>query len=81
MNKKIFSIAVFHFLTISAFSQTTPSIEKALADPKRAENEAKADVYIQPKQRISDSMQTTNNVSVKKGSRKTKHCSRKPSRS
>jgi hypothetical protein len=57
MNKKIILIATFSIMTAVAFSQTTSRGEKALADPKRAENSAKADVYIL-KHQISDSVQT-----------------------
>jgi len=47
-------------MTASAFSQSKPhpAIDKALHDPKRAENSAKADVYVQPKHVISDSVKT-----------------------
>lgn len=40
-----------------AFSQTQSSIAKALQDSKRAENSAKADVYVQPKHVIHDTAQ------------------------
>ena len=45
-------------ITISAFSQNT-AVEKALNDPNRAEKEAKADVFIQQKKILSDSMRIT----------------------
>jgi len=56
MFKRIFIITTFHLMAHAAFSQIHPQIEKALAHPKRAENEAKADVYIHRKPVIHDSI-------------------------
>lgn len=41
-------------MTVAMHAQTLPAIEKALKDPKRAENEAKAEVLLIDKYRIFD---------------------------
>jgi len=47
-----------NLISLSLFAQTKENkIEKAIKDPKREENSAKADVYIQNKKIISDSTQ------------------------
>ncbi len=53
----IFFLAM-NLISLSLFAQTKENkIEKAIKDPKREENAAKADVYIQNKKVISDSTQ------------------------
>ena len=56
MNKGIgILIAIMSFSVLSVLAQKVPGrIEQAAKDPKRAENAAKADVYILDKRRISD---------------------------
>ncbi len=65
--------------SFSLFAQTKEhAIEKALKDPKREENAAKADVYIQGKKIISDSAQLQTGVkseAITKNKRK-KSCKR-----
>lgn len=78
MKKTLFLISVFSFMTGAAFSQTNPRIEKAIQDPNRAQNEAKADVYIQKKTIVSDSTQGTENT-PKVAQKKKRSCKRKPS--
>ena len=58
MYKKIVLFAAFIISTAAAFSQANPRIEKALRDPNRTSNEAKADVYVQSKT-ITDTVQHT----------------------
>lgn len=77
MYKKIFIITTFLFMAVSGFSQTNPQIEKALNDPKRAEKEAKADVYIQKNNVITDSVQTNSAVNNKISTKKKRNCKRK----
>lgn len=79
MYKKFFIIAAFNIIAGSAFSQTTPQIEKALNDRNRAENEAKADVYIQRKKMITDSTQTAVNANTKTAAKKKRRCNQKSS--
>lgn len=56
----IFFLAM-NLISLSLFAQTKENkIEKAIKDPKREENAAKADVYIQNKKIISDSTQLQN---------------------
>jgi hypothetical protein len=53
----IFFLAM-NLISLNLFAQTKENkIEKAIKDPKREENAAKADVYIQNKKIISDSTQ------------------------
>jgi hypothetical protein len=44
-------------LAIAAVAQTHPQVKKALSDPNRAQKEAKADVYVQSKQQLTDCLQ------------------------
>lgn len=58
----IFFLAM-NLISFSLFAQTKESkIDKAIKDPKREENAAKADVYIQNKKIISDSTQLQNGM-------------------
>jgi hypothetical protein len=69
--------ALFVFMSFPAFSQTAPAIDKALRDPKRSENAAKADVYLHKKHVIADSVRPATPVTnIEK--RKYKGCRRKP---
>lgn len=72
MQKKIIMLTAFTIIAGSAFSQTAPAIDKSLKDPKRAENAAKADVYVQKNKVIADSVAPTvlnaNTVKKKKKS-------------
>lgn len=68
-------------MTVSAYSQTSPQVKKAINDPKRAEKEAKADVYIQQTHIITDSVQTSTTINSKTGTKKKRNCSRKSARS
>jgi predicted GTPase len=66
-------------MSISAFSQTAPAIDKAFKDPKREENAAKADVYLHKEPVIADSIQQAPAPAVTKtAKRKKQGCRRKP---
>jgi hypothetical protein len=80
MYKPLVIMAAFCLIHIFGFSQDASRIHKIMTDPKRAENEAKADVYIKPKHVISDSGQLP--ATATKITTKIKHpCKRKPSHS
>lgn len=81
MYKKIFMMGAVAFIAGSAFAQTNPQLEKAVRDPKRAENSAKADVYVQRKERISDGVQPTTGPVTKTDAKKKRSCKRNASRS
>ncbi len=50
-----------NLISLGLLAQTKENkIEKAIKDPKREENAAKADVYVQNKKIISDSTQLQN---------------------
>jgi hypothetical protein len=70
MYKNILPLVTFSMMAVAGFSQTTPRVEKALNDPKRAENSAKADVYVQSKPIIKDSTQQATRVSTRAVSKK-----------
>lgn len=76
MYKKILIPIVLTVTTFSAFAQTNPQIERALSDPKRAENAAKADVYRHRKPVISDSIETTD-TTINTTTQKKQSCKRK----
>jgi hypothetical protein len=78
MFKKIVLPAIFVCMSLSAISQTVPAIDKALRDPKRSENEAKADVYPHKKHIIADSLPPAPAPVSKMEKRKKKSCKRKP---
>ncbi len=68
----IFFLAM-NLISLSLFAQTKENkIEKAIKDPKREENSAKADVYIQNKKIISDSTQLQNGIQSKAFTKKKK---------
>lgn len=67
-------------MTFPAFSQTASQLEKAFNDPKRAENAAKADVYIHRKPIINDSIQASDVTTTTAPQKKRNH-KRKASRS
>jgi len=54
-NKKWLLLTAASLITGASHSQKSPRVEKALNDPMRAQNEAKADVYILSKQDVADS--------------------------
>jgi len=60
------TLIFFLAMNLFSFSLSAQSkeqkIEKAMKDPKREENAAKADVYIQNKKVISDSTQIQNGI-------------------
>jgi hypothetical protein len=61
-NTLIFFLAM-NLISLNLFAQTKENkIEKAIKDPKREENAAKADVYIQNKKIISDSTQVKTEI-------------------
>lgn len=80
MRKKMTIPIVLMFITLPAFAQTAPQIEKAITDPKRAEKEAKADVYIHRKPVISDHNQKPTDAHLKATMRKKRSCGRNTSR-
>ncbi len=65
MYKKTLTLIIVTLMSFSAFSQTAPQIEKALSDPKRMENEAKADVYIHRNPVIHDRAQKAPDASTR----------------
>jgi hypothetical protein len=65
-------------MSFPAFSQTAPAIDKALRDPKRSENAAKADVYLHKKHVIADSVRPAPAPVTNMEKRKKKGCRRKP---
>lgn len=77
MYKKLLLLAMLTTITTAAFSQTTSRVEKALNDPKRMENSAKADVYIQSKPVTSDNVQTAPVTSTQTTIRKKRTDNRK----
>jgi hypothetical protein len=79
MCKKVTLPIVFMFMTIAAFAQTAPQLEKTITDPKRAENEAKADVYLQRQPVISNGNQKLPDADTKATMRKKRSCGRKTS--
>jgi hypothetical protein len=80
MNKPLVMMAAFCLMHIFGFSQDASRIHKIMTDPKRAENEAKADVYNKPKHVISDSGQLPA-ATTKIILRKKRYCKLKPSHS
>jgi hypothetical protein len=81
MYKIIFMTGAAIFMAGSAFAQTNPQLEKAVRDPKRAENSAKADVYIHKKEHISDSVQSPTATITKTETKKKRSCKRNATRS
>jgi hypothetical protein len=68
----IFFLAM-NLISLNLFAQTKENkIEKAIRDPKRDENAAKADVYIQNKKIISDSTQMQKGVKAEAATKKKK---------
>jgi hypothetical protein len=78
MFKKFLLPATFVCMSFSAISQTAPAIDKALRDPERSENAAKADVYLHKKHVIADSLPPAPAPVTKMEKRKKKSCKRKP---
>jgi hypothetical protein len=77
MKAKHFMLALALGISFTGFSQTKEKIDKAIKDPQRIENEAKADVLLQDKKimnkeaRSERTEATTNKKKQKKGCKKT----------
>lgn len=79
MYKRFFITLFTCATTLVSFSQKIPAtINKAMTDPDRASNSAKADVYIQDKKVISDVVPADKKViTTTEKKKKTKRCKRK----
>lgn len=75
MKKKTFLMCFVSLFSMSLFSQTTnKKIEAQINDPKRAENSAKADVYVNKKMTRDSLTRHSSQTSLPAKKHKGKYC-------
>ncbi len=75
--KKIFFLLSFLSISVFSFSQEIPkNIDKAAKDPKRAENAAKADVYVAGKKNVGPDSLNKQALIINQKKKKSKSCKR-----